>query len=410
MAAVAWLFLTYTIRVVQALVRLESASITSESLSPAALQASFAIAGGITWLLKQRALNAAQFGSLEASRRLDTALKWIRLWLELRYRRDYEITWNYAVYSTLIAEAVTSLLGGAMKMAFNQQMIEEIGAWCLNSMELASDRRQARRIFFGDDDRRPINYWGGTGEQVSRERRFLGWFMFDFALPNDEKPAAVAVKRLHTGRPQFELLRAVSQTRFVFAVVASVVQRSVYLELEDESFEVRNPVLAANVSRHQAIVAHVLPERYGYWLVGPGWFIWPMSLGPGIRSSLKQFQLDPIRVERFLQGRSESEKSHPRREAPQDKTLEEAVSRMTTWATLKGHTGLAMSADEWRSLVIKYMGKSQSTGFASEILDKLRQASSEEELQEALDLATNIWNNTPQPDRGGRTPNQLRDL
>ena len=297
-----------------------------------------------------------------------------------------------------------------MKMAFNQQMIEEIGTWCLNSMELASDRRKARRIFFGEDDLRPVKYWTGAEERVGRERRFLGWFMFDFALPNGEKPAAVAVKRLYTGSPQSELLQAVSQTRFVFAVVASRVQRSVYLELEDERFEVRNPFLAATLPPQQAIVAHILPQRHGYWLVGPGWFVWPVSLGPGIRSSLKQFQLDPIRTERFLQGRSESEESRPRREAPRDKTLEAAVSRMTAWATMSGHAGLVMSADEWRSLVLKYIGESQVTGFAKETLDKLGEASSEEELQEVMGLVTNIWNNTPQPDRGGRSPNQLRGL
>jgi hypothetical protein len=298
-----------------------------------------------------------------------------------------------------------------MKMAFNQHMIEEVSTWCLNSMELDSDRREARRIFFGEDDPRPVTYWKGAEEQVSRERRFLGWFMFDFALPNGEKPAAFAVKRLYTGGPQSESLTAVSQTRFVFAVVASRVQRSVYLELEDESFEVRNPFLAANVSRHQAIVAHILLQRHGCWLVGPGWFIWPVSLGPGMRSSLKRFQLDPIRTERLLQGRNESKERRPRQEAPRDKTLEEAVSRMTAWATLRGHTGLVMSADEWSSLVRKYMGDLQVvTGFIQETLDKLGEAASEEEFQEVMDLATNIWNTTPQPDRGGRTPNQLRDL
>lgn len=296
-----------------------------------------------------------------------------------------------------------------MKMAFNQQMIEEIGTWCLNSIELASDRREARRIFFGEDDPRPVEYWTGTEERVARERRFLGWFMSDFALPNGEKPAAVAVKRLYTGSPQSELLQAVSQTRFVFAVVASIVQRSVYLELEDERFEVRNPFLAAILSPQQTIVAHILPQRHGHWLVGPGWFVWPISFGPGIRSSLKQFQMDPIRTERLLQGRSESE-SRPRRESPRDKTLEAAVSRMTAWATLSGHTGLVMSADEWRSLVLKYMGQFQVTGFSEETFGKLGEASSEEELQEVMDLATNIWNNTPQPDRGGRTANQMLDL
>jgi hypothetical protein len=183
--------------------------------------------------------------------------------------------------------------------------------------------------------------------------------------------------------------------------------RNVYLELEDESFEVRNAFLASVLARSQAIVAHILPARHRHWLVAPGWVVWPFSFGPGIRSHLKQYQLDPIMAERFLQRRSEGEENRPKREMPQDKTLEEAVSRMTAWAERRGHADLIMSADEWRSLVLKHMREPQLTGFTQETLDRLGGASSKEELQEALDLASNIWNNTPQPDRGGRTPNQL---
>lgn len=292
-------------------------------------------------------------------------------------------------------------------MALSQQMIEGIGRWCLDSMELAPERKEARRLFFGDDDARPVNYWPGANEGVFRERRFLGWFVFDFALPDGQRPAEVAIKRLYQGQLQFELLKAVSGTRFVLAVVSTKIRRSVYLELEDETFEARSSVWAATVRAGEAIVAHLVPERRGYWLPGPGWFVWPIGLGPGIRSSLKQFQLDPISVERFLQMRSEPEGSKPRREVPRDNTMLEAVARMTNWATEKGHAGLVMPVDDWQSLVLKYMGQLEVNKFAEEAIAKLGNPGSEEELQEVMDLAMNVWNNTPQSDRGGRSANQL---
>jgi len=294
-------------------------------------------------------------------------------------------------------------------MAFNSQMIEEIGAWCLSSVELVAQQREARRLFFGEDDPRPVKYWPGAGEVNSRERRFLGYFMFDYALPSGEKPAAVAVKRLYSGELQAEALRAVSQTRFVLAVVKSKIQRSVYLELEEESFEVRSPIWAANVAVRQAMLAHLVPVRQGYWLPGPGWLVWPFSMGPGLRERLKRFQLDPISTERFLQSRIDSPEQEARPSPPRDSTLEKAVARLTEWAREKGHAGLVMPADEWAALVLKHMTKESTDagGFFQVALGRLEKPPSEKELQEMLGLLMNIWNNTPQPDRGGRSANQL---
>ncbi len=62
-AAVAWLFLTYTVRVVEALARLSFASVAVDTLSPVALWACFGATAGIIWLVKARASNPAQFGS-----------------------------------------------------------------------------------------------------------------------------------------------------------------------------------------------------------------------------------------------------------------------------------------------------------------------------------------------------------
>ncbi len=49
-------------------------------------------------------------------------------------------------------------------MAFNQGMLEEIVDWCRDSPELEATNREARSYFFGDEDKRPVKYWPGTGE------------------------------------------------------------------------------------------------------------------------------------------------------------------------------------------------------------------------------------------------------
>lgn len=296
-------------------------------------------------------------------------------------------------------------------MAFSQRMIEQMAAWCFTSTELATKRKKAWRLFFGADDKRPIKYWGGAGDQTSRERRFLGWFMFDYVLPSGEKPGELAVNRLYVGSDRAEALKAVAGTRFVLAHIGSHIGRSVFLNLEDETFEMRSSDWAANVRPKQAILAHIVPVRQGYWLPGPGWVVWPFTFGPGIRSSLKTFQLDPISAERLIQGRFETEDGSQRNTPPHDDTLEQAVFRMTNLAKEKGYSGLVMPEDEWQSLVLNYITKREVStfagGFFQEIVKKAGELKSQEELQVLADLATNIWNNTPQPDRGGKSANQM---
>jgi len=294
-------------------------------------------------------------------------------------------------------------------MAFNQVTVEQLTAWCFNAEELATARKKAWAIYFAEDDPRPVKYWGGAEEQNSRERRFLGWFMFDHTLPSGEKPAAVAVKRLYTAGMQDELLQAIAGTRYVNAVVRSVIGRSVFLRLEDERFEVRSPIWAANLKRNQAIVAHIVPVRHRYWLPGPGWMVWPVSIGPGMRESMKSFQIDPIRVERFLQGRSESEEEKPRRQRPEDRTFEAAVARMTDWAQQRGYSGLVLSPEEWQALVLKHLRAMRPTAILNDLLAKVGALESEEDLQAIVHLAMNIWNNTPQPDRGGKSAHELSE-
>jgi len=292
-------------------------------------------------------------------------------------------------------------------MAFTQGMLEEAVAWCRDSLELASARRQARSRFFGEDDDRPVDYWPGAGEFTSRERRFLGYFLFDWELPSGERPAEVVVKRLYRGDTEAEALSAVRGARFVFALATSIVGRSVYLELEKERFDVRSAQWAANLHRDTVVVAHLVPVSHGYWLPGPGWLNLPFTLGPGIRANLATMQMDPIGLERMLQGRARASGGPPPPEPPRDEDLDAAVARMTAWARQHGHDTLVMSAADWEALVLKHITSPAVTAFYQEVIGRVAEFSSEEEMQELAGLLSNIWNNTPQPDRGGRTANQM---
>jgi hypothetical protein len=292
-------------------------------------------------------------------------------------------------------------------MAFTQGMLEEAVAWCRDSLELASARRQARSRFFGDHDERSVEYWPGAGELTSRERRFLGYFLFNWKLPSGEKPAEVAVKRLYQGNTQAEAVGAVAGARFVFAAVTGIVGRDVYLEVEKERFQVRNPQWAGTLRRGTAVAARLVPVRHGYWLLGPGWVNLPFTLGPGIRANLAAMQTDPIGIERMLQGRARAPGEPPPPEPPADQNLDAAVARMTAWAERHGHDALVMSVDDWEALVLKHITDTAATAFAQEVTERLSELSSEDELREIGGLLSNIWNNTPQPDRGGRTANQM---
>jgi hypothetical protein len=123
-------------------------------------------------------------------------------------------------------------------MAFTASQLEEIVAWCSSTAALGLERNQAQRQFFGDDDERPVKYWEGAGDVVSRQRRFAGWFVFDFRLSDKRQPAQFAAESLYRGADLVESLDAVRRTRFVLAMVrATDAKRATFLELEDERFE-----------------------------------------------------------------------------------------------------------------------------------------------------------------------------
>jgi hypothetical protein len=147
-------------------------------------------------------------------------------------------------------------------MAFTSSQLEEITTWCAKSPELAEIRQQARRTYFAEDDPRPTTYWSGVGDRVSRDRRFLGWFLFTFRLPDGTSPAEAAVQHLYVGTTRLEALQAVQHTRYVLAIVSAMLPgRSVFLDLEDERFEVRSAPWSHMLTRGNAVVAHLIPTR-----------------------------------------------------------------------------------------------------------------------------------------------------
>jgi hypothetical protein len=287
--------------------------------------------------------------------------------------------------------------------------IELITSWCLQNETLAEIRAKARSDFFGYDEPGTIKYLGGAEELNARERRFLGWFGFYFKLPDARRPAELAAEALFRGSELTSALKSIQSARYVMAIVTTVIPgKTVYLELEKEEFEVTSHRLSQLVHKDDVICAHILPVGRNRWVLGPGWLTWPTRFGPGIRSHLKDFQLDPVQVERFLQMRDDG-KEKPKVDIPRDKTLAEAVSRMTEAARATGKDQLIKSPEEWKKLVVAYMKADNFNQFTKDIVNWIGNNESLDEMNKWFGLATNIWNNTPQPDRGNKSATEIAD-
>jgi hypothetical protein len=296
-------------------------------------------------------------------------------------------------------------------MALTASMVEQIAAWCVTSDVLADVRAKARNDIFGYDEPRPVKYMAQTGELNGRERRFMGWFGFNFRLLDGRRPAELAALDLVKGAGLAELTsvtKSIQGARFAMAIVTMVMAgKGVYLELQDEEFEVTSRILSQELRKADALCAHLMPVGRGRWLVGPGWLVWPTRLGPNMRSRLKQFQLDPILLERFLQQRSSSPEEKEKFHYPKDNNLDEAVARMTAAAMAEGRDKLIKSAKEWQTLVLSCMQSKDLNIFSNKVIKWVGLVSSLDDLNKWLALAMNIWNNVPQPDRGNRTANEM---
>ena len=118
-------------------------------------------------------------------------------------------------------------------------------------------------------------------------------------------------------------------------------------------------------------------------------------------------KLSPIDPERFLQQRKDPSEDRPKVEPPRDGTLKAAVARMTESAQAEDRQNLIMTAAQWKKLVLSHMKSRQINDFNKEIINRVGEVNSVEELNKWLGLAMNIWNNTPQPDRDGKSPFEL---
>lgn len=293
-------------------------------------------------------------------------------------------------------------------MALSTTQLEALATWCADCGELRDARAAARRTFFGADDARTVHYLPGAEDLTSRERRFLGWFMFGYTLPDGRLPAEAAIEQLPLPQRD-DALRAVQGHRYVIGAVSTVLHDSILLELEDEHFEVRQRSWVRFMRRGGAVAAHLVPVRKGIWLAGPGWVELPLTLGPNIREHLKQFQPDAIQIERLLQQRGERAPAEAAIGQPV-LTLEEAVVEMNEAAHALGSPRLAMSVGEWTKFVHDHFDDPQVTKFFEEVIKRAREEVSMEQIERVTELATAIWNATPEADRGGLTASELAQL
>ena len=293
-------------------------------------------------------------------------------------------------------------------MALNLLTIEQLAEWCAVSEAIANLREDARKIFFGYDDKEPVNYLEGVGEVKSLERRFLGWFAFYFQLEDGRHPAELAATAVMDETEVGTIINSIRNARYVTGVVTTIIPgKGFFMELEAEEFEVDSRSLSHILQREQAISIHIFPARHGKWLPAPGWITWPIHFGPGIRSKLKELQIDPIGAERFLQQRGKAADKSQLADQPDDDTLEAAVERMSAAAGKQGISRLILEPKVWQRIVLSYMMANDFNGFVQEIAERRGQFKSEDDANKWLALATNIWNTTPQPDRGGKSATEL---
>ncbi len=293
-------------------------------------------------------------------------------------------------------------------MPLTPKKVDQLSAWCLYSQELEDARSKARSEFFGYDEPGEAEYAPGTGDVTSRNRRLVGWFGFDFRLPSGVHPAELAAIAIFDGSERISALRSVRGCRYVVAVATGYVPgKSVYLKLEREEFRVDSPALLRSIDTSQLVCAHILPVGRERWLVCPGWVLLPILPGRNLRAHLKQFQPSPIEIERILQQRRPAPEEGPPVPRPSDANLDDAVARMTKAARAEGKDNLIKSPKEWTTLVLAGMKSRDINAFNKGVLKLAGKIASAEEANRWLALGSNIWNNTPQPDRGGKTANQM---
>ncbi len=88
-------------------------------------------------------------------------------------------------------------------------------------------------------------------------------------------------------------------------------------------------------------------------------------------------------------------------------SLEEAVAALTGEATAAKRDDLVRGVDDWCDLVLRHMKTNDFGGFLEAALGGVREGESVKRFERWMALIQNIWNTTPMPDRGGRTPYEV---
>jgi hypothetical protein len=292
-------------------------------------------------------------------------------------------------------------------MALSGLTVELLARWCMETESLANIRSKALGEFLGYSEPGTINYSEDVGDPVSKERRFMGWFSYYFRLSSGHHPAVLAAQSILKESEAKSASIAIEKAMYILGVVSMIIPgKGFYLELQDQEFEISNKYLSGIFYKEETICAHILPSGYKHWVVGPGWVSLPIHCGKGLRANLKQMQMSPVQVERFLQQRPDKQ-IDPQPEHPRDTTLAEAVNRMTQAAQTAGETKLILSIDVWTGLLIEFMKSEKVTALSEYIVGKLIKHASIEDVNKWLALGSNIWNNAPQPDRGNKSANEI---
>jgi hypothetical protein len=108
------------------------------------------------------------------------------------------------------------------------------------------------------DPMQPRKYWPGAEERISKELRFLGYFMFDHRLSTGETPAEAAAGCLCSGAEKAEALDDVYPNHLTEADVYPN-HRAWHRVCEVESREVAQDEQCVQAV-HVAVAVHVTPQ------------------------------------------------------------------------------------------------------------------------------------------------------
>ncbi|MCX5971004.1 MAG: hypothetical protein NTV14_05815 [Coprothermobacterota bacterium] len=306
-------------------------------------------------------------------------------------------------------------------MTLDPLTLEKWIDWCAHAPELAIARYQAWRIFFDLDDPGQIEYINNSGALEERERRFLSWFCLDHLLPNDALPIEQAIRALVLEPKRAVATGLVHRSRYLLGVVKDILPgvgtsratgcpQAFFLQVNREQLGVYSTTASASLQRGEGVILTLVPNGSGGWVAAPGWVRWPTSITPALRRQLRGLRFNPLQVERYLQCRP-IVMVVPRNAAQQmpSKGLAEAVQRMSDAARELDEEGLVLSSEEWQDFALPYLMREKPSPqhYIQQLLTRVLKAADTETLNRVVDLAMDIWNHTPQPDRAGKSAYQL---